>query len=86
MASIDDVVESYADHSRGLSQKSWQRFQRTRKKAPESALAEGIAFRVLQASKVDPIVADAGRRRAGFHVPSGETAGIHGRGDFASTG
>jgi hypothetical protein len=59
MASIDYVVESYADYERGLSQKLWQRFQRTRKSAPESALAEAMVFRILQTCKVDPIVADA---------------------------
>ena len=59
MASIEYVVESYADHLRGLGPKFWQRFQTTRKNAPESALAEAIVFRVLQACKVDPIVADA---------------------------
>jgi hypothetical protein len=59
MASVEYVVESYADYLRGLGQKFWQRFQTTRKNAPESALAEAMVIRVLQSCKVDPAVADA---------------------------
>jgi len=57
--SPDYVVESYADYLRALGQKVWQAFQRRRIDAPESALAEAMVFRVLQYSKVDPVVADA---------------------------
>jgi len=59
MASVEYVVESYADYLRGHGQKFWRRFQTTRNDAPESALAEAMVFRVLQACKVDPTVADA---------------------------
>jgi hypothetical protein len=59
MASVEYVVESYADYLRGRGQKFWQRFRTTRNHAPESALAEAIVFRVLQACKVDPTVADS---------------------------
>jgi hypothetical protein len=52
--SVDYVVESYADYLRVRGAKFWQRFQTTRKNAPESALAEAIVFRVLLACKVDP--------------------------------
>lgn len=58
MASIEYVIESYAGYVRGLGQKFWKRFQATRKNELESAVAEAIVFRVLQACKVDPIVAD----------------------------
>jgi hypothetical protein len=59
MASIEYVVESYADYLRGLNQKQWQAFQKRRMNAPESALAEAMVFRVLQFCKVGPVVADA---------------------------
>jgi hypothetical protein len=59
MASIEYVVESYADYLRGLNQKQWQAFQRRRVNAPESALAEAMVFRVLQFCRVGPVVADA---------------------------
>ena len=59
MASVEYVVESYADYLRGRGRKFWRRFQTTRNDAPESALAEAMVFRVLQACKVDPTVADA---------------------------
>jgi hypothetical protein len=57
MASIECVVESCADYLRGHGQKFWRRFQTTRNDAPR--LAETMVFRVLQAYKVDPTVADA---------------------------
>jgi hypothetical protein len=59
MASVDYVVESYADYLRDRGQKFCGRFQTTRKNAPESALAEAMVFRALQACKVDPVLADA---------------------------
>jgi hypothetical protein len=59
MASIEYVVESYADYLRCLGTKFWARFQRTRGNAAESAVAEAMVFRVLQACRVDPAVADA---------------------------
>ena len=58
MASVEYVVESYADYLQGLGQKFWKRFQTARINAPESALAEAMVFRVLQACKVDPVVVD----------------------------
>jgi hypothetical protein len=54
MASVEYVGESYADYLRVLGQKLWQRFQTTRKNAPESALAEAMVFRALQSCKVFP--------------------------------
>lgn len=59
MASVEYVVESYADYLQGLGQKFWKRFQTARINAPESALAEAMVFRVLQSCKVDPVVVDA---------------------------
>lgn len=56
---MEYVVESYADYLRGLGQKFWKRFQTARINAPESAIAEAVVFRVLQACKVDPVVVDA---------------------------
>ena len=58
---------------RRLSQKLWRRFQTTRRNAPESALAEAVVFRVLQACKVDPVVADKpGIGGPGFHCLHGK--------------
>jgi hypothetical protein len=59
MASVEYVVESYSDYLQGLGKKLWRRFQTARINAPESALAEAMVFRVLQASKVGPGVVDA---------------------------
>jgi hypothetical protein len=52
------VIESYADYLFSVRKRLWDRFQRTRKNAPESALAEAVVFRVLQYCKVNPAVAD----------------------------
>src|SRR5262249_27113297 len=57
-ASVEYVVESYSDYLRGRGQPFWKHYQATRISAPESALAEAMVFRVLQACKVDPFVVD----------------------------
>jgi hypothetical protein len=73
MASVEYVIESYADYLRGLGRKFWRRFQTTRKNAPESALAEAMVFRVLQACKVDPVIADKpGVGGPDFHCLAGK--------------
>ena len=61
MVSVEQIAESYTDYLRGLGRKFCRRFQMTRKSAPQSARAEATVFRVLQACKVDPVVADAKR-------------------------
>lgn len=55
---VNTVVESYAEYLLLKQKKLWERFQRTRRNTPESAIAEAMVFRVLQACKVKPDVAD----------------------------
>jgi hypothetical protein len=57
-ADANYVVESYADYLTSVRKKLWERFQKTRINAPESALAEAVVFRVLQTCNVNPVVAD----------------------------
>jgi len=57
-ATANYVVESYADYLFAKGKRLWRRFQRLRINAAESALAEAVIFRVLQACKVNPVVAD----------------------------
>lgn len=53
------VVRSYADYLLSQRQrKLYARFQQMRRNAPESALAEALVFRALQACKVNPAVVD----------------------------
>jgi hypothetical protein len=58
MADINTVIESYADYLSARKIPLWRRFQKTRRDAPESAMAEAAIFRVLQQCGAEPEVAD----------------------------
>ena len=58
MADINTVIESYADYLAARNKPLWRRFQKTRRDAPESAIAEAAVFGVLQQCGAEPEVAD----------------------------